>query len=76
MDQQLVRKLTSCLGHMQLYGAFALYLFGSVKINSGLFAQLVRLIWSGVKAVNRTMVRTKQLNSDRLKRWDQPQRFW
>ena len=35
-------------------GAFIHNLFGSVTINSGVFARLVQFVWSGVKAVGRT----------------------
>ncbi len=39
-------------------------MFGSIKINSGLIALLVRFIWVSVNAAIRTLVRTKQEDRD------------
>ena len=52
-------------------GVFTFNLFGWLKTNSDPFARLVQFIWTGVKAVNRTLGQTKQPNRDRLKRWFQ-----
>lgn len=40
--------------------------FVSVKSNSALFAMLVQLIWAGMKAINWTMVWTKQPEKELL----------
>ena len=48
-------------------GAF-IYLFGSVTTNSGVFARLVQFVWACVKAVSRTLGRTKQPGRYGLKR--------
>lgn len=38
-------------------------------MDPGAVSWLVWFVWAGVKAVNRTLVRTKLLDQDRMKRW-------
>lgn len=59
--------LSDCEFHpISSFSVFTPDLFGSVKTNPGRFSWWVRFVWAGVKALDRTLMQTKQ--TDREKR--------